>query len=115
MNRFNFKVPSEPSTENQTDFSLAKLIRFLKHIKLRRLLQKIKDPRDPKKTKYQLEVIICWALSVFFFRRESVNSFYAALEKLPQQKRKNIWYFLGCEEGSSLPHRTVVTDLFSLF
>jgi hypothetical protein len=110
MNSLNFKVPSEPSTENQPDFSVAKLIRFLKRLKLRKLLQKIKDPRDPQKTKYQMEVIICWALSVFFFRRESVNSFYAALEKLSAHQRKNIWYFLGCAEGSPLPHRTVITD-----
>ena len=114
MNRLNFKVPSEPSTENQTDFSVAKLIRLLKHIKLRKLLQKIKDLRDPSKTKYKIEVIISWGLSVFFFRRESVNSFYAALEKLSMHQRKKIWYFLGCEEGSPLPHRTVITDCLSL-
>jgi len=114
MNSINCKVPSEPSTKNQLDFSVAKLIRFLKHLKLRRLLQKIKDPRDPKKTKYQIEVVVCWALSVFFFRRESVNSFYAALEKLTEAQRKNIWYFLGCPEGSPLPHRTVITDCLAL-
>ena len=113
MNNLKCKVPPELSAE-KLDFSVAKLIRFLKHLKLRKLLQKIKDPRDPQKTKHRLEVIICWALSVFFFRRESVNSFYTALEKLPLHQRKNIWYFLGCSEGSPLPHRTVITDCLAL-
>lgn len=109
MNNLKCKAQSEPSAE-KLDFSVAKLIRFLKHLKLRKLLQRIKDPRDSQKTKYQTEVVICWALSVFFFRRESVNSFYTALEKLSALQRKNIWYFLGCPEGSPLPHRTVITD-----
>ena len=51
---------------------------------------------------------------MFFFRRESVNSFYAALDKLSNQQKKNIWYFLGCKEGAPLPHRTVVTDCLAL-
>ncbi len=114
MNSLNCKVPSQSTTKNQPDFSMARFIGFLKSLKLRKLLQKIKDPRDPTKTKYRREVIIFWALSVFFFRRESVNSFYAALEKLSDHQRKNICYFLGCEEGSSLPHRTVITDCLSL-
>ena len=59
MNDLNFKAPPESTTENQQNFSVAKLIRFLKRLKLRRLLQKIKDPRDPQKTKYQLDVVIC--------------------------------------------------------
>jgi len=100
--------------ENQQDFSVARFIGFLKRLKLHRLLGKIKDPRDPAKVKYQHEFLILWALSVFFFRRESVNSFYAALEKLSNQQRKTIWYFLGCKEGAPLPHRTVVSDFFSL-
>jgi hypothetical protein len=108
------KETSSSLTKNQPDFSVAKLIRFLKHLKISKLLQRIKDPRDPQKTTYRLEVIICWALSVFFFRRESVNSFYAALEKLSPHQRKNIWHFLGCPEGSPLPHRTVITDCLAL-
>ena len=104
----------ESKTENQRDFSVSKFIGFLKRLKLHRLLRKIKDPRDPAKVKYRHELLILWALSIFFFRRESVNSFYAALEKLSAPQRKTIWYLLGCEEGSPLPHRTVVTDLFSL-
>jgi len=105
---------SQPTSKNQRDFSISRFIGFLKHLKLHKLLQKIKDPRDPVKTKYKHEFLILWALSVFFFRRESVNSFYAALEKLPDHQRKSIWHFLGCEEGSALPHRTVVTDFFAL-
>ena len=111
MNNLKCKVP--PSTE-QPDFSVAKFIRFLKHLKLRQLLKRINDPRDPQKTKYKIEVIISWALSVFFFRKESVNSFYAALEKLHPHQRKSIWYYLGCPEGSPLPHRTVITDCLAL-
>ncbi len=114
MNSLHCKAPVQLTSENQTDFSIAKFIKFLKHLKLNKLLQRINDPRDPKKTEYQHEVIIFWALSVFFFRRESVNSFYAALEKLSEHQKKSIWYFLGCKEGSSLPHRTVVTDCLSL-
>lgn len=104
----------QPTIKSQKDFSVAKLISFLKRLKLHRLLGKIKDPRDPAKIKYRHELLIFWALSIFFFRRESVNSFYAALEKLSDHQRKSIWHFLGCEEGSALPHRTVVTDFFSL-
>ena len=114
MNSIICKVQSQPSTKNQPNFSAAKFIGFLKRLKLHNLLQKIKDPRDPAKTEYRHETLIFWALSVFFFRRESVNSFYAALEKLSNKQRKNIWHFLGCEEGSPLPHRTVITDFFSL-
>lgn len=109
----NLKCKVPPSTE-PLDFSVAKFIRFLKHLKLRHLLKRINDPRDPKKTKYKIEVITCWALSVFFFRKESVNSFYAALEKLYPHQRKSIWYYLGCPEGSPFPHRTVITDCLAL-
>jgi len=71
MNNLKCKVPPEPSSE-KLDFSVAKLIRFLKHLKLRKLLQKIKDPRDPQKTKYQIEVIVCWALSVCFVESQLI-------------------------------------------
>ena len=64
------------------DFSVAQFIRFLKHIKLKKLLSKINDPRQNKKIKYSNDVILQWALSVYFFRHGSKNSLETALEKL---------------------------------
>lgn len=97
------------------DFSVAQFIRFLKHIKLKKLLSKINDPRQNKKIKYSNDVILQWALSVYFFKHGSKNSLQTALEKLQPPKRAAILSYLGLEkEEGSLPHRTVVNDYLTL-
>jgi hypothetical protein len=102
-------------TREYDDFSVAQFIRFLKQIKLKKLLSKINDRREIKKTKYSNDVILNWALSVYFFRQESMNGLQTTLEKLKPHKRTAILNYLGLEDGDgSLPHRTVVNDYLSL-
>src|SRR5436305_2912882 len=67
------------------DFSVAQFIRFLKHIKLKKLLSKINDPRQNKKIKYSNDIILQWALSVYFFRQGSKNGLQTTLQKLKPQ------------------------------
>jgi hypothetical protein len=53
------------SSENKIeDFPLGKFMRFLKHLKLKKLLPKISDSRDPKKTEYTVEIILIWVLCI---------------------------------------------------
>jgi hypothetical protein len=92
------------------DFPLGKLMRFLKHLNLKKLLAKITDSRDPKKTEYTIEIILMWVLSVFFFRCESTNALQTAFEKLPLHRRSTLWNYFGLDPEKKLPHRTVVTD-----
>ena len=97
------------------DFPLGKFMRFLKHLGIKKLLSKIKDLRDPKKTKYKIEIILQWVLSVFFFRCESTNALQTAFEKIPAHRREALWNFFGLDSKQTrLPHRTVVTDCLSL-
>ena len=97
------------------DFPLGKFMRFLKHLGIKKLLARIKDKRDPKKTEYKIEVILLWALSVFFFRSESTNALQTAFEKVPKYKRAALWNYFGLDPLKiTLPHRTVVTDSLSL-
>lgn len=61
------KESNSSSKNNEIeDFPLAKFMGFLKRIKLKKMLAKVKDPRDPKKTVHQIEIILSWVLSVFF-------------------------------------------------
>ena len=97
------------------DFSVAQFIRFLKHIKLKKLLCKINDKRQTEKIKYSNDVILQWALSVYFFRHGSKNALQTALQKLKPKKRTAILHYLGLEdEKNSFPHRTVVNDCLAL-
>lgn len=110
------KASSESSSQHGTeDFPLGQFMRFLKHLKLKKLLAKIKDLRDPEKIEYSIEIILMWVLSVFFFRCESTNALQTAFEKLPMQKRNTLWNFFGLDpEKRKLPHRTVVTDCLAI-
>jgi hypothetical protein len=115
INISNFCQSSNELSCEYEDFSVAQFIRFLKHIKLKKLLSKINDPRQKKKIKYSNDVILQWALAVYFFKRGSKNALQTALEKLKPLKRAAILNYLGLEErGSSLPHRTVVNDYLTL-
>lgn len=97
------------------DFPLGRFMRFLKHIKLKKLLKQITDLRDPKKTIHKIEIVLQWVLSVFFFRCQSTNALQTAFEKLPPHKRATLWNYFELEEGKGkLPHRTVVTDCLSM-
>lgn len=97
------------------DFPLGRFMRFLRHIKLKNLLEQIKDSRDPKKTKHKIHVILQWVLSVYFFRCESANALQTAFEKLPKHKRAALWKYFDLDDGTDeLPHRTVVTDSLSV-
>lgn len=93
------------------DFSVAQFIRFLKRIKLKKLLFKIKDPRQNRKINYTSDVILYWALSVYFFRQRSCNGLQTSLKKLKPKKRTAILNYLGLKDKKdSFPHRTVVSD-----
>lgn len=102
-------------TNEIEDFPLARFMRFLKHIKLKKLLSYITDPRSRIKTIHKVEVIFQWVLSVFFFRCESTNALQTAFEKLPKSRRAILWNYFGLDEGKTkLPDRTVVTDALSV-
>ena len=66
--------PFSKIASEHDDIPVGQFIRFLKHIKLKKLLSNITDTRDLKKVKYPNDVILQWALSVFFFRRGSNGS-----------------------------------------
>ena len=96
------------------DFPIAQFMRFLKHICLHRLLKKVSDRRVPQKTRYRLDFLLQWALSVFFFRTESLNGLQQSFDRLDSHRRKALWNFFGLPEGTPLPHRQTVTDSLAL-
>jgi len=121
------KLPVIENSQNQScshsadpenkieDFPLGRFMRFLKHLKLKKLLIKIKDLRDPKKTEHSIEIILMWVLSVFFFRCESTNALQTAFEMLPFHRREALWKYFGLDSNNrKLPHRTIVTDCLAL-
>lgn len=95
-------LKSRKSTLNQSseheDFSIAQFIRFLKRIGIKKLLSKIKDLRQINKINYKNDVILHWALSVYFFRQGSCNSLQTALQKLRPEKRTAILHYLGLKD-----------------
>jgi hypothetical protein len=94
---------------------LLRFIRFLKQIKLKKLLSKINDPRQKKKIKYSNDVILQWALSIYFFRCGSCNQFQTTLENLKPYQRVAILEYLGLEKDkTTFPHRTVINDYLNL-
>jgi hypothetical protein len=104
--QFCFKQPSI-----HEDFSIAQFIRFLKQIKFKKLLSKVNDPRQQSKVIYKIDIILHFALSIYFFRRGSCNNLQTTLQKLSLQKRTAILKFLELEDDvKSFPHRTVVND-----
>ncbi len=114
-----FQIPSNQFNQATTlpkstvieDFPLGRFMRFLKHIKLKKLLKQITDPRDSEKTEYSIEIILMWVLSVFFFRCESTNALQTAFEMLPSNRQAVLWNYFGLDANNRrLPHRTVVTD-----
>jgi len=108
-------IEPKPSLEHSlVDFPLGKFMRFLKHIKLKKMLSSVTDPRDLKKTTHHIEIILMWVLSVFFFRCGSANSLQNAFDKIPWSRRKSLWNFFSLPEGSKLPDRTLVTDCLSM-
>src|SRR5271155_1929024 len=108
------KPSTNPSYEYE-DFSVAQFIRFLKQIKLKKLLSQIQDPRQHNKIDYKNDVILHWALTVYFFRQNSCNALQTTLKKLKPVKRTAILKYLGLENyTSSFPHRTVVNDCLKL-
>lgn len=62
---------------------------------------------------YTNDIILSWALSVFFFRRGSKNSFQTALECIKPHQRQAILNYLGLGKNDLLPHRTTVDDYLS--
>ena len=99
------------------DFPMGRFMRFLKHLKIKKLLAKIKDPRDPKKTEYSIEVILMWVLSVFFFRCGSTNALQTAFDNLPLHKRDVLWnYFeLDSKKRAKRAHRRRLSHQMPLF
>lgn len=97
------------------DISVAQFIRFLKHIKLKKLLMRITDQRQLSKIEYTNDVILQWALSVYFFKLGSCNGLQGALQKLKPLQRTAILNYLGLNDKiKSFPHRTVVNDCLNL-
>lgn len=87
----------------------------MKQIKIKKLLSNIKDLRQQNKVNYKNDVILQWALTVYFFRQGSCNALQTALQKLRPEKRAAILKYLGLrDETNSFPHRTVVNDCFKL-
>jgi hypothetical protein len=109
-----FRPSTEQSCEFE-DFSVAQFIRFLKQIKLKKLLSRITDKRQQSKINYTNDAILQWALAAYFFRQGSCNAFQTALQKLRPEKRTAILNYLGLkDEINSFPHRTVVNDCLKL-
>ena len=108
-----FRPPTKQLCEFE-DFSVAQFIRFLKQIKLKKLLSKINDKRQQIKINYKNDVILQFALTIYFFRQGSCNAFQTALQKLRPEKRTAILKYLELDETSSFPHRTVVNDCLKL-
>jgi len=106
--------PNDKVENTIENYPLAKFMRFLKHIKLKKLLAQIADPRNPKKVDHKVEIILQWVLSVFFFRCASANALQTAFDKLPRHRKAALWNFFGLPEDSKLPDRTVVTDCLSV-
>lgn len=105
------RISASQKTCEYEDFSVAQFIRFLKHIRLKKLLSKITDPRQKNKINYSNDIILQWALAVYFFRQNSCNGLQTALQKLKPEKRTAILNYLGLKgEKKSFPHRTVVND-----
>jgi hypothetical protein len=96
------------------DFPIGRFMRFLKHMKLSLLLKRITDRRDPQKTRYRIDFILMWALSVFFFRTESLNELQQSFNKVPSHRKDALWNFFGLPEGSPLPCRQTITDALAL-
>jgi len=104
-----------PKSSHHGDFSVAQFIRFLKRIKFKKLLCKINDRRQISKTTYTIDVILHWALSVYFFRQGSCNALQTMLQKLESKKRKAILNYLELKDTKdSFPHRTAVNDCLAL-
>ncbi|MBM3199131.1 MAG: hypothetical protein FJZ58_07775 [Chlamydiae bacterium] len=96
------------------DFPITSFMRFLKRIGLKVLLKRITDKRALIKTRYKMEFILQWALSVFFFRTGSLNELQQAFDKVTNHKKKALWNFFAIPEGSPLPQRQTVTNALAL-
>jgi hypothetical protein len=103
---------SNPKKSSESEeFSVSQFIRFLKHIKLKKVLSKINDTRQENKIEYNNDVILQWSLTVYFFRLGSCNALQTALEKLKPTQRTAILNYLGLnDQKTSFPHRTVIND-----
>jgi hypothetical protein len=106
--------PSPKAIREHDDIPVGQFMRFLKHIKLKNLLSQITDERDLKKVTYTNDVILQWALSVFFFRRGSKNAFQTAVESLKPHQRKAALKYLGLDEDDSFPERTAVDNYLAI-
>lgn len=106
------QLPKPSAKENHEDFSISQFIRFLRHIKLQKILSRITDTRNQNKIKYANHVLLQWALTAFFFRRGSKNSLQTTLDSLKQHQRVSILNYLGLMDDA-LPHRTSIDDYLS--
>jgi hypothetical protein len=100
--------PTKQADETE-DLAVARFIRFLKRISLKESLAAISDPRQQAKCEYSNHSLLLWALSVFFFRQESKNSFQTTLESMPHYKKESIFKYLDIDVDS-VPHSSVVDD-----
>jgi hypothetical protein len=58
-----------PQIDRISNVDVATFIRFLRQIKLQKLLSKVSDSREQAKISYSNDSLLLWALSVFFFAR----------------------------------------------
>lgn len=91
------------------DFAIARFIRFLKHLDLKKLFSKISDARQASKIKYSNYSLMLWAFSVFSFRQGSKNSLQTTIESLPAYKKNSLFKYFEVE-SNSVPHRSVVDN-----
>ncbi len=64
------KTNCKKSNQFLQDKGIAKFIRFLKRLGLKRMLSEINDPREEAKKTYSQSSLLLWALSVFFFVKD---------------------------------------------
>lgn len=106
------KLPKPSVEEICEDFSISQFIRFLRRIRLQKILSNITDVRNQNKIKYANHVFLQWALSAFFFRRGSKNSLQTALDSLKPLQRVAILNYLNLKD-EALPHRTSIDAYLS--
>jgi len=65
---------SSSKPDDSIQFPIGKFMKFLKKLKIQKLLSSIQDSRDPSKVQYKKETMLMWALSIFFFEQDLSTS-----------------------------------------
>ena len=100
-------TPKLPSCEESEGADVAALIRFLRELKVPKLLSSLPDSRQQGKTSYDLSSLMMWALTACMFRAGSKNAFQSSLKSLSPSRRQGLLNLLQVDEDR-LPHSTTV-------